>query len=205
MESDTSVPSVERLLRMQWCDRPKCPPSDPPNRVVKFPKCPKMFPFSSSCSRHLLSHEKTRPYQCHEYSNSYARPYALRAHVLSHSKERSHKCEQCSKSYLQIGSHCDKSFKYPSNLSRHKRLHNGEKPMECEFCSKTFPRASDLKVHIHTGEKPYRCSNCNKMFSVISNMGKYQRKCLPWSPFLGWRVNKACKLISRHNVCACIW
>lgn len=125
-----------------------------------------MFPFSSSCSRHLLSHEKTRPYQCHEYSNSYARPYALRAHVLSHSKERSHKCEQCSKSYRQIGSHCDKSFKYPSNLSRHKRLHNGEKPMECEFCSKTFPRASDLKVHIHTGKNPIGAPTAIRSFRL---------------------------------------
>ncbi|KAI8041998.1 hypothetical protein M5D96_003298, partial [Drosophila gunungcola] len=116
--------------------------SETKKRKFKCPQCPKSFPYSSSCSRHLLSHSEIRPYKCPHCPNSYARPYALRAHahLLTHKikrgKDNPYWCSQCKKSFLST-----------SNLNRHTRLHSGDKPHKCDDCEKSFSRASDLRNH----------------------------------------------------------
>ncbi|XP_016952580.1 putative zinc finger and SCAN domain-containing protein 5D [Drosophila biarmipes] len=72
---------------------------------------------------------------------------------------------------------CSNTYPRISQLNVHMQLHRREKAHECEVCQKSFRAACNLKTHMrtHTGEKPYKCNHCQRRFADSSTHRKHER------------------------------
>ncbi|XP_056387481.1 zinc finger protein 354A-like [Hyla sarda] len=72
--------------------------------------------------------------------------------------------------------YCLKSFPKATQLKLHIISHQSQKALTCSECGKCFSKKSELVTHhrIHTGEKPFACPECGKQFPTRANVIAHQ-------------------------------
>ncbi|XP_064488114.1 uncharacterized protein LOC135400263 [Ornithodoros turicata] len=66
---------------------------------------------------------------------------------------------------------------WANDLLRSAEMSHGEGKCTCGICHKTFPKASQLRMHvnIHYFERPFRCDNCAVSFRTKGHLQKHRR------------------------------
>ncbi|XP_075161027.1 CTCF [Haematobia irritans] len=179
------------LVKTKGFVKPIAPNAD---GEYKCPTCDYSSPKKFLLTRHLNTHNETRPFKCSVCERGFKTNVSLINHINTHLGNKPYKCEDCEMSFTTSGeltrhrryrhtgikphkcTECDYSSVELSKLRRHIRCHTGERPYQCPHCTYASPDTFKLKRHMrtHTGEKPYECDICHARFTQ-SNSLKYHR------------------------------
>ena len=104
----------------------------------KCSKCDQGFPFKSSLSSHLISHEMEKKHVCN-YKNC-EKSFFNRGDLVKHSKIHLEQTWSCSL--------CDYQSQDERNLKAHRRKHSNLKRYMCHTCTHLFKYHTQLKRHL---------------------------------------------------------
>ncbi|KAJ9598993.1 hypothetical protein L9F63_010587, partial [Diploptera punctata] len=115
-----------------------------PNRV-SCPYCSRMFPWTSSLRRHVLTHTGQKPYKCPHCPLLFTTKSNCDRHLL-----RKHG-GQSSAQISQGGGSSSSSETSPGSNTNYTMRNVPERPFKCNYCpSSTFSTQSNLKKHVQT-------------------------------------------------------
>ncbi|KAG8436583.1 hypothetical protein GDO86_007623 [Hymenochirus boettgeri] len=154
-------------------------------KVLKCPKCEKMFDRVGKYEIHTRVHTGEKPFECDICHQRYSTKSNLTVHRKRHNNEteiqrKKHKCPYCSKSHASrktLSKHV-KRF-HPENaqefLSIKRKKSEGWK---CDVCNKSFTRRPHLEEHmiLHSQDKPFKCTYCEEYFKCRFTRLKHQEK-----------------------------
>ncbi len=136
--------------------------------------------------RHLLLHQKEKPYICEECNESFAKQNQLKRHMTVHTGQKPYSCTEPG---------CTKSFNYPGQLSAHiKSAHKSEQVLKGKyrlFTRHTFRNGQKTLFFVHDqhrvslthtlAEKKHVCGyeNCGESFVARSELTKHVKERHP--------------------------
>lgn len=124
--------------------------------------CHKVLSSRSTLVKHMVIHQKDKPFKCDQCDSSFNQKRDLNTHVMQkHTSERPHTCDIC-----------HKGFVHKFYLIEHMTYHTGERHYQCTQCGKRFQAQSALTKHSkrHTTTRKFTCNICPKAFTVKSDL-----------------------------------
>ncbi|XP_028988923.1 zinc finger and BTB domain-containing protein 41 [Betta splendens] len=154
-------------------------------KVLKCPKCDKVFDRAGKYESHTRVHTGEKPFQCDICLQCYSTKSNLTVHKKKHANDapfqkKEHKCPCCNKLHASKKTlakhvrrfHPDHTQEF---FTKKKRKSEGWK---CAICLKTFTRRPHLQEHmiLHTQDQPFKCLYCDEYFKSRFARLKHQEK-----------------------------